>query len=395
MSIAAKSDVIICGAGASGLAVSIQILSRSPNTSIKLIDPDFTFTPRKTWCFWDESVSPRSDLIKKSWTKISVIDSKSTHTEVFKSPVYFCIHSDDYRRTLLEVLKSYESITLHQDSVTRISSNNAVLTSQGNQFTANYVIDSRFKSIDEINIHPSSNTLWQHFKGWEIETNKPTFDADHAILMDFRVPQEYGFAFVYLLPYSDTKALVELTYFNDTIPPKDHYDPILEAYLTEHWNLSPTSMSNCAAYVIKDTEYGIIPMTDIPIRLSQPDHQVNTGLIGGLAKASTGYAFSRSQRHAQKIAAQVALKAPLEKWTSTLRYQYYDMLILHILKKKPTHCVQIFMDLFGKNGFKLVFDFLDEKTNFAEDLKIMSSVPSYTTFFRAIWETRKKTKYLR
>jgi hypothetical protein len=52
------------------------------------------------------------------------------------------------------------------------------------------------------------------------------------------------------------------------------------------------------------------------------------------------------------------------------------------------------MDLFSKNGFELVFDFLDEKTSFAEDLKIMSSVPSYTAFFKAIWQTKDKIKHL-
>lgn len=395
MSAQTKSDVIVCGAGASGLATSLQILRQSPDTTIRLIDRDFTSSPRKTWCFWDESVAPRPNLIKKSWTKISVIDSQSKHTENFESPIYFCIESNEYRDQLIAELSSFASIALHQESITEIGSSNIVQTSEGNQYTADYIIDSRFQTIDDIHFHPSSNTLWQHFKGWIIETQVPRFDSNHAILMDFRVPQNNGFAFVYLLPFTETKALVELTYFNDSIPPKDQYDPVLKAYLDDYWNLSQDFKTTNSSFTILDSEYGIIPMTDLPICLLQSEYQVKTGLSGGLAKASTGYAFSRSQRHAMRLAEQVRLKVPMKKWDSPMRFQFYDMLILHLLKTDPTHCVQVFMDLFMNNGFKLVFDFLDEKTTFAEELKIMSSVPSYMAFINAIWNTRSKIRYLK
>lgn len=394
MSTEVKSDVIICGAGASGLANAIRIQNLSPELTIQLIDPDFERSSRKTWCFWDESVVPIPNLIKKSWKKISVINSKRWHTEVFDDPIYFCVHSEDYRNKIISKLRSSNSINFNQDSVTKINSKNSVETSSNSTFSANYLIDTRFQSIDDVNFHPSANTLWQHFKGWVIQTNKPTFDSDHAILMDFRVPQSYGFAFVYLLPYSDTQALVELTFFNDEIPATNFYDSILDVYLKENWDLSRDSNSSSIQYSIQDTEYGVIPMSDLPVTPNQSENQIKTGLIGGLAKASTGYAFSRIQRHSAILAKQISMNSVFKSWKSPLRFQYYDMLILHLLKTDPAHCVQIFMDLFDKNGFKLVFDFLDEKTSFADELKIMSSVPSYQAFFKSIWETRKKIKQL-
>jgi lycopene beta-cyclase len=394
MTTSSKADVVICGAGASGLATAIHIIKHSPTSTIEIIDPDFSKTTPKTWCFWDEKVSPVKDLIKKSWSKISVIDSTTEHKETFNDPVYFCITADDYRNKLIAQLKSLSRVNLNQDSVSKIDSDNNIYTDGGNTITANYVVDSRFSSIDEIDFHPSANTLWQHFKGWVIETSEPIFDPEHAILMDFRVPQSSGFAFVYLLPYSETRALVELTYFNKEIPQKDSYDPILEDYLQVHWNLKPEATRSALNYVILDTEYGIIPMTDLPIIQQYADFQVKTGLSGGLAKASTGYAFSRNQRHAAILAKLIAESSPMKCWKSPFRFQYYDMLILHLLKTDPSHCVQIFMDLFGKNGFRLVFDFLDEKTDIAQEVNIMSSVPSYFAFFRAIWATRDKIRHL-
>lgn len=390
MSSPKSSEVVICGAGASGLGVANAILSGSPETKITIIDPDFEHSTNKTWCFWDKSLAPSTDLIHKSWKTISVYSTHGNFTEIFDHEIYFCILSKSYRNTLINKLRGINSVTLVSDTVSSINDKNDVETLNGETITASYVIDSRFKSVDDLVFHPKSNTLWQHFKGWVIETDADVFDQDHAILMDFRVPQDHGFAFVYFLPYSRSKALVELTYFNAEIPPIDFYDPILKDYLTQNWSLNFEIKSNSTHYKVIETEYGVIPMTDLPIQIKSNDSYVKTGLSGGLAKASTGYAFSRGQRHASMIAKSIAMKLPLQSWQSPVRFQYYDMLILNLLRHHPDHVVDIFMSLFSKNGFKLVFDFLDEKTSFAEELKIMSSVPSYTAFFNSIWETRNK-----
>ena len=55
--------------------------------------------------------------------------------------------------------------------------------------------------------------LLQHFKGWVIETGKPFFNPAEATMMDFRVHQQHGTTFAYVLPFSTTSALVEYTLF--------------------------------------------------------------------------------------------------------------------------------------------------------------------------------------
>jgi lycopene beta-cyclase len=394
MPLATTSYVTICGAGASGLAVADFLSKLSPESDITLIDPDFEHTTNKTWCFWDKSIAQDSDTIHKSWNKISVINYSGEHKESFNHDFYFCIHSSKYRKSIIERLKNEPRVNLVTDSVATISSDNTVITQKGFQNQATHVIDSRFQSINDLNLDPVANTLWQHFTGWVIETKAPVFDPDHAILMDFRVTQEHGFAFIYILPYSDSKALVELTFFNAEIPTQEFYAPILEDYLVTQWGLSKKTLHDSIQYSVVETEYGIIPMTDLPIQVGKQHNLVKTGLSGGLAKASTGYAFSRSQRHARILAKAIASKQDIKNWSSPVKFQFYDMLILHLLKNDPKHCVDIFMTLFSKNGFQLVFDFLDEKTTLAEDLKIMSSVPSYSSFFRAIWKTRKRATRL-
>jgi lycopene beta-cyclase len=63
--------------------------------------------------------------------------------------------------------------------------------------------------------------LLQHFKGWVIETAKPAFDPSQAIFMDFRVSQQNGTTFIYLMPTSSTTALVEYTLFTEKVLPQE------------------------------------------------------------------------------------------------------------------------------------------------------------------------------
>ena len=62
---------------------------------------------------------------------------------------------------------------------------------------------------------PKTIRLLQHFKGWVIETNEPSFDPNKATMMDFRVSQQHGTTFAYVLPFSATSALVEYTLFHE------------------------------------------------------------------------------------------------------------------------------------------------------------------------------------
>ncbi|NDA64318.1 MAG: lycopene cyclase, partial [Chitinophagia bacterium] len=58
-------------------------------------------------------------------------------------------------------------------------------------------------------IKSKSYHLLQHFKGWMIETSEDCFDPDKATFMDFRVSQQSGTTFVYVLPVTNRRALVE------------------------------------------------------------------------------------------------------------------------------------------------------------------------------------------
>ena len=61
--------------------------------------------------------------------------------------------------------------------------------------------------------------LLQHFAGWEITASRPCFDPGVVEMMDFAVAQSRGLHFMYVLPFSPQRALVEATYISPATLP--------------------------------------------------------------------------------------------------------------------------------------------------------------------------------
>jgi lycopene beta-cyclase len=55
--------------------------------------------------------------------------------------------------------------------------------------------------------------------------------------MDFRVDQQGGTTFVYVMPFTETKALVEYTLFTETLLQPQQYDEALKNYISEYLKL--------------------------------------------------------------------------------------------------------------------------------------------------------------
>ena len=74
-----------------------------------------------------------------------------------------------------------------------------------------------------------AGAMLQHFAGLEVEVDRPVFDPTTAVLMDFRVDQSHGMHFMYVLPFSPTRALLESTMFSTQIMPPE---PVSYTHLT-------------------------------------------------------------------------------------------------------------------------------------------------------------------
>ena len=127
----------------------------------------------------------------------------------------------------------------------------------------------------------------QHFKGLLIKTEEPAFNPSEATLMDFRVSQQHGTTFMYVLPVSGTRALVEYTLFTKELLEAEEYVVAIKDYISSYLKVTN--------YNVFGEEFGVIPMTNIKF-LKQIGRVINMGTAGGQTKGSSGYTFQFIQK---------------------------------------------------------------------------------------------------
>jgi lycopene beta-cyclase len=364
-----KYDYIIAGAGCAGYSLLYHLLQDSilSKKKILVVDANFNKGNDRTWCFWEDTVGPFESIVCKKWSKIEVLKGamqKLLPTAPFE---YKMIQGIDFYQHISAFAKGFDNVEWVPSKIISIDAvhGGARVNWEGGAANADYV----FSSIHGDRIQ---SALWQHFKGIVVEFDTPVFDIpifDESIarLMDFNVPQMNATAFMYLLPMTDKKALVEYTLFSPSILETVEYDLVLNAYMEEHYKGQD--------YKIVHTEQGAIPMTTKKMT-SRTGNVISIGTMGDAVKASTGYAFQFIQQQTQQLVKQLKLNQSLDASVHYTRHQFYDAVLLYILEHKKMAGDEIFARIFKKNSAATVFKFLSNTSNLMEDIQIMLSLPT-------------------
>jgi lycopene beta-cyclase len=281
---------------------------------------------------------------------------------------YKMIRGVDFYNYCLDEIARHPNFTIRFEKVDHVFSSDITtgITVNDTAFHCQYVFNSILFERPQL----SAKQYWllQHFKGWIIETEKAQFDVNVATMMDFRIDQQSGTAFCYVLPLSSTKALIEYTLFSPQLLPEEKYNIGLKFYIGDVLKLQ--------SYKIVDEEFGMIPMTNFKFSTRQ-NNIVNIGTAGGQTKASSGYTFNFIQKHSHNLVQKIIETGePLIAATAS-RYSFYDSVLLNILFNSSLPGRSIFTDLFKKNEAIKVLKFLDNETSFAEELKIISTLPTW------------------
>lgn len=380
-------DVIIAGAGASGLSLLWYLLNSEALKHLKILLIDKDLAPRddKTWCFWDSGNFPIENIYHHTWENLQV----NAYSESFKDELchynYHCIRSYDYAEKILKLAKASDRVELIETEITDFLNykNKGVISTQYGKFEADIVFQSVLKPRDfqESKIDIS---MLQHFIGWEIEVNNNLFDPDTALLMDFDVDQKHGFTFIYELPFNKNRALFEYTLFSPDLLSDSEYEDGIMSYIKNKYGLSRED------FKIVRKEKGAIPMEDRTYSSWYCPHVLNIGTVGGLTKPTTGYTFRRIHDRCQMIIEALENNNPIpDNPPSSYRFRVYDMMLLNILAKNTETSVRIFYHLFRNNRFDRILKFLEEKTSFHQELAIFSSLP-YTPFFKSIYDMKHR-----
>lgn len=376
-------DYIILGAGCAGLSLLMRMMEEPffKEKKILVIDREKKNKNDRTWCFWEKENGLYETIVHHQWDKVNFYSDDFCGKLALDPYRYKMIRGIDFYESILQKAASFSNIEFLYAEVLSVTSynKNALVELENDSITASYIFNSILFEKDK---KPASKNLYQllqHFKGNTIKTEAPSFDPTVATLMDFRVSQQHGTAFFYLMPLSTTTALVEYTLFTEDLLPANAYETALKEYIHQFLGIEK--------YEVLHEEFGIIPMTNQRFPLQQ-NRVINMGVAGGQVKGSSGYAFQFIQK---RTAAIVEGLIKGKNVFDSISFQQkkgnlYDAVLLNVLHhhKMPGH--QIFASIFSKNKTETVLRFLDNDSNLIEDLHIMSSVPTSIFFPAAMQE---------
>ncbi len=358
-----KYDYIIAGAGCAGLSLAVHLIvsGKFRHKKILLVDRQESRQNDRTWCFWEKEAGLFEPTVSKSWKHLYFYGNQFADLIHIDPYQYKLIRGMDFYTYAHALIRKESNFDWYFGEILHINSEaqGAVLMTPEVSFSADFL----FSSLPPFRKKAEKNeiTLQQHFKGWIVQAPEGSFSADKATLMDFRIPQKGETAFMYILPFSSSRALIEYTIFGRTIWESSAYDEQLHTYLNSNlgkgtWKILETElgaipMSTCKAPVVAGT---IIPL----------------GLAGGQTKASTGYTFKFIQHHSQAlVSALIETGEPfLKKPRFQLRFKFYDNVLLRVLAKHPDSGASVFEKMFKMNSPVSVLRFLDNSSDLREEI---------------------------
>ena len=401
-------DIILAGSGLSGLTLALEFARRPffHDQKILLLDRDAKTKNDRTWCFWatDKEMEALPPVVFRSWDRCLFFGEKYETTLDISPYRYRMIRGLDFYRWAKTELAKSPHIQRITANITGLDAETGTVATDQGDFSGRRIFNS---ALTKIPLLPEASSMYpnppftpipnpqppipnpqppipnftfllQHFKGYLLETPVPVFDPGLMTFMDYRLDQKGETRFVYVLPFSENRALVEFTVFSPALCAAEEYDAELNRYIREFLKIK--------SFRIEEQEFGVIPMSDFPFSPAAEGRVINIGTAGGFVKASSGYAFKRTQRK---------LRAFAGEWEKTgapnpallrsgWRYRFYDSVMLRVLQENAVSGKDFFTGLFQKLPAPLVFRFLDEDSTFADDIQLLSAPPTWPFFKTAL-----------
>ena len=369
---------IFTGSGLSALMTVYEMVlsGKFEDKTILLIDENSKKTNDRTWCFWDEK-KLYDDIAFAKWNSAWFKDKRIERKLNLAPFQYKMVKGLAFYKMVFNVISKQENIHFVNQKVIDFEDlgNHCLVKTETENYTCNQIFNSIFNPglVKKQTKYPF---LHQHFVGWFIKSKEPVFNPDCATFMDFSVEQKCNTRFMYVLPTSETEALIEYTLFSKDLLATAEYETEIKNYIKQ---LGITD------YEIVEKEHGNIPMTCYPFWKHNTKNIINIGSAGGWTKASTGYTFKNTVKRSKALIQFFHTETDFRKFHKTNKFWFYDLLLLDILDKKNHLGNSIFSALFRKGNSTLIFKFLDEETSLWEDLQVIWKCPK-RLFIKALFE---------
>lgn len=363
---------VILGAGLAGLSLACALVREGVDEPIVIVDRRTTFDRDRTWCTWAVPGVPFLELATHSWDRWEVRTAeRSGHGGSTRHP-YVHLPSDAFYAAALERLDRAPNVELRLgEAVTEVGDGWA---RTDHSTYAGTTYDGLALGSPALRGRPPGDLeLWQSFVGWEVETEDARFVPGTATLMDFRTPQpDAGVAFLYVLPFSATRALVEHTSFSRSPPAAEDHRAALLGHLQEG-----------GPFTRIREEDGRLLMTTAALPARRSPHTAAIGTAGGALRASSGYAFSRVQAHVAAVARSVARGRPLPARAGDARRAALDAVFLQALDDDPAAFPEVFRALVDGVGGDAFARFMADASSLADEARVIAACPTLP-FARAL-----------
>lgn len=363
-------DYIFAGAGAATLQI-IQKLIQSGEFNDKqmlILEEDPNKQNDRTWCFWETKTNTHwAAHIVKEWDRICFKSSSLTLNEKISPLSYKMMRSSSYYTSMQSLIEQNSNITIKFEVVNSFEAHASGVRILSNKKTYNTKLF--FNSIFDwqaVLKQKRYPVLQQHFVGWFIKTKKAHFDVNTATFMDFTVAQKGSTRFMYVLPSSETEALIEYTLFSKEKLTPAAYERELRAYLRK---------KDIRDYNIEEKEAGSIPMTCYPFAKHNSKCVLHIGSAGGWTKPSTGFTFAFIEQKATALVNFLKSNIDMRQFEKRNRFWWYDLLFLDVLSRHNHKGSFLFSRMFRYNKPATIFRFLEERSSPKEELQIMRSFP--------------------
>ncbi len=379
-------DYIFTGTGLSALMTVYKLVlsGKFSDKSILLLDGNSKKTNDRTWCFWNEKESLWDKSISKKWDSALFANKLFRRNLDLKPYKYNKVKGIDFYKQVFDLIQKQENITFTNQKVLEIEESETIILVQTD--TESFSCTKLFNSIynpQKVESQTDYPLLQQHFIGWFIKSEQPVFNPEQATFMDFSVEQKGNTRFMYVLPSSETEALVEYTLFSHHLLKKEDYETEIQKYIEK---------LGSSKYEIVEKEQGSIPMTCFPFWKRNTKNVINIGTSGGWTKASTGYTFKNSDTKSTELVAFLEKETDFRKFHKKTKFWFYDLLLLDILDRNNELGASIFAAMFKKGNPALVFRFLDEETTLFEDINVILKCPTLL-FIKALFNVIFKKIY--
>lgn len=372
-----NKPLVIVGGGLAGSLAALAIAAARPDVPLLLVEAGDSLGGNHTWSYFDGDVEGEALALVEAmkpvrWTRHSVRFPGRTRALGFG---YNSVHSSGLDALVRERLAPTQftlgvaAADLSPDSVRLVD---------GREIAASGVIDARGPDGPM----PGLDLAWQKFVG--IEYDAPGHGLETPIIMDATVDQSDGYRFVYSLPFSPDRLLVEDTYYTNgpALDGNKIGDRIADYVTAQGWSGTPARR-----------EHGVLPILlgGSPDQFwPSSDRVARLGLKGGFFHPVTGYSLPQAAANAIALAKLPDLRGAsiaswsrgrfLEQWQ---RGGFYRMLNRMLFRAaRPAERVRIFTHFYRLNE-QLVSRFYAGRLTLMDKVRILSGKPP-VSLFRAL-----------